>query len=163
MKFKPTFYPILVVCALSISSCSQRRPVDIDNEIRDPSEHEDSVIQIAPMVPEAVQILIAEADSQLQQGFSDEAILTLQRALSISPASSLVQQHLAEVYLSQGAYQQAFEWSDRVAQNGPTHGSICERARRTLALAAEMLNDVETQSQALESIASCTQPTIEKF
>lgn len=163
MKLKPTLWIVATLAVFILSSCSQRRPVDIDEDIRDPSAHEDSVIQIAPMVPEAVQILVDEAEVQQQQGLIEAAVLTLERALSISPASSLVQQHLAEIYLAQGDYQPAFDWSQKVVQNGPTHGSICERARRTLALAAEMLNDVVTQSKALESIANCSQQAIEKF
>lgn len=156
------WFPLLVL-AMFLNSCGQRKPIDIQDDVRDPSEHENSVIQLAPMVPEAVQILIAEAEEQMQQGHPDEALLTLKRALSISPASSLVQQHLAEVYLSEGDYQDAFDWSQRVVKLGPGHGSVCERARRTLALAAEMLNDVMTQSEALESISSCTQPKPDKF
>ncbi|MCB1581804.1 MAG: tetratricopeptide repeat protein [Marinicella sp.] len=163
MKNRLTFWLLAMVTVLFASSCSQHRPIDINDDIRDPSEHEQSVIQIAPMVPEAVQILLQEAESQQQHDQIEQALLTLKRALSISPGSALVQQHLAELYLAEGDYQQAFGWSNRVFQQGPTHGSVCERARRTLALAAEMLNDVETQAQALESISDCTLPAPKKY
>lgn len=142
---------------LALSHCSQRKPIDINEDVRDPSDHDTSVIQIAPMVPEAVQLLINEAEGQIEKGLVHEAILTLNRALSISPTAATVQQHLAEVYLSEGDYKSAFKWSNRVFKEGPSHGPICERARRTLALAAEMLSDVETQAVALDAIASCTQ------
>ncbi len=148
---------LATVLILALSHCSQRKPIDINDDVRDPSEHDTSVIQIAPMVPEAVLLLINEAENQIQKGLSNEAILTLNRALSISPTSATVHQHLAEFYLSEGDYQTAFSWSNRVVKEGPAQGPICERARRTLALAAEMLNDVETQAAALEAIANCSQ------
>lgn len=146
-----------------LSSCSQRKPIDINDAVRDPSEHEDSLIQIAPMVPEAVQILLEEAEIQQQNGQVEAAILTVKRALSISPASAMVQQHLAELYLAEGNYRESFDWANRVVNQGPSRGSICERARRTLALAAEMLNDVTAQAKALESISDCTQPAPQRF
>lgn len=154
---------LLTTLLIFLASCSQRKPIDINDDVRDPSDHEDSIIQIAPHVPEAVQILLQEADVQQQQGLIEEAMLTLKRALSISPASALVQQHLAELYLMEGSYQNAFDWSRRVVEQGPSRGSLCERARRTLALAAEMFNDINTQAQALESIGECAQLRQQKF
>ncbi|TDR23764.1 tetratricopeptide repeat protein [Marinicella litoralis] len=154
---------LAAILILALSHCSQRKPIDINDDVRDPSDHSSSVIQIAPMVPEAVQLLIKEADEQIEQGLIKAAVLTLSRALSISPTSATVHQHLAEVYLSEGNYQAAFNWSNRVVQDGPAHGPICERARRTLALAAEMLNDVETQAAALEAIDSCSQSSAPRY
>ena len=154
---------LAAILILALSHCSQRKPIDINDDVRDPSEHATSVIQIAPMVPEAVQLLIDEAEEQLANGLINEAILTLNRGLSISPTSATVQQHLAEVYLTEGNYQAAFNWSLKVFKDGPAYGGICERARRTLALAAEMLNDVQTQSKALEAISSCTQASKPRY
>ncbi len=156
MKFCLFRGSLAVILVVALSHCSQRKPIDIEDEVRDPSDHSTSVIQIAPMVPEAVQLLIDESENQLKNGYTNEAVLTLNRALSISPTSATVHQHLAEVYLSEGDYQAAFNWSDRVVKEGPAHGPICERARRTLALAAEMLGDVTTQAAALEAVAACT-------
>jgi len=148
---------IATILILLLSHCSQRKPIDLNDQVREPSEHSDSVIQVAPMVPEAVQLLVEEAEKLLGKDQVSDAILTLKRALSIGPGSALVQQHLAEVYLSNGQYQQAYTWSSLVVEQGPSHGPLCERARRTLALAAEMVNDVQTQAKALESIDSCKQ------
>jgi len=154
---------LATILILALSHCSQRKPIDITDDVRDPSDHNTSIIQIAPMVPEAVQILINEAEAQIENGLVNEAILTFNRALSISPTSATVHQHLAEVYLSEGDYKAAFKWSNWVFTEGPKHGPICERARRTLALAAEMLGDVETQAMALDAIASCTQVSTPKY
>jgi lipopolysaccharide biosynthesis regulator YciM len=161
---KTTLYKTAVVLLLSVflTHCSWRR-VDVDEEVRQPAEQAESVIQITPMAPEAVQDLIRQADQQLQQGAHGAALLTLRRALNISPQSPLVQQHLAEVYLSDGQYQEAFNWSTLVVDQGPDFGPLCERSRRTLALAAEMLADVSTQSRALQSIATCSQKQAPRF
>ena len=160
-SFKKGLWVIALV--LVLNNCSHRKPIDIDGDVRDPAEQADSVIQIAPLVPEAVQLLIIEAEEQRLSGYDKQAILTLKRALSISPGSALVQQHLAEMYLSDGAYREAFDWSELVVNQGPNQGPLCERARRTLALAAEMLGDVATQANALEAIAGCTQIPANRF
>ena len=142
---------IAALFILTLSHCSQRKPVDFS----DSDQEIEPVIQLAPEEPEAVQMLIAEADTHLASGSTNQAILTLKRALSISPDSASVQQHLAEIYLSDGAYQDAFDWSNQVVEHGPSQGSLCERARQTLALAAEMLGDTVTQGRALEAIEKC--------
>lgn len=108
------------------------------------------------MAPAAVHTLLSEADTLLSNGQITGAILTLKRALSISPASALVQQHMAEAYLSDAEYKKALYWSTLVVNQGPDQGSLCERSRRTQALAAELLNEVAVQAKALESIAGCT-------
>ncbi len=154
--------PVLILRAVSLTHCSLRR-VDVDDEVRQPAEQSESVIQIAPMTPEAVQILVSQADEHLKEGMHNQALMTLKRALDISPQSALVQQHMAEVYLSDGQYQLAFDWSSMVVNQGPAFGPLCERSRRTLALAAEMLADVETQSRALESVAGCSQKQAPRF
>ena len=101
---------LLLLMILMLSHCALRK-VDVKDEVRDPAEQTDSVIQITPMAPEAVQLLISEADEHLQQGLYQDALLTLKRALNISPQSALVQQNLAEVYL--GSVSSA---NDRIAQ-----------------------------------------------
>ncbi len=144
-----------LVAALLLSHCSFKR-VDVDKEIRDPANENGSLIQVSPMVPAAVHTLLSEADSQMSDGQVMDAILTLKRALSISPASALVQQHLAEAYLSDADYKQALYWSTLVVNQGPDQGTLCERSRRTQALAAELMGEVAVQARALDSIADCT-------
>ncbi len=139
-----------------ISHCSQRQKVDVKEEIRDPAAQNGSLIEVTPMVPEAVKGLVKEADQQLSSGSVTAAIITLKRALSISPTSALVQQHLAEAYLAEGDYKQAIYWSTLVVDQGPDQGALCERSRRTQALAAEFLQQTQIQAKALESIDACT-------
>jgi Tfp pilus assembly protein PilF len=145
----------LALLVVVLSHCSNRK-IDVDETVRDPANDNDSLIQVNPMVPAAVMTLIQQADEQLSNGAVETALLTLNRALSISPNSALVQQHLAETYLANADYQQAMYWSTLVVNQGPDQGSLCERSRRTQALAAELLGQVEIQSRALESIAACS-------
>ncbi|WP_223786922.1 tetratricopeptide repeat protein [Marinicella meishanensis] len=147
---------------LLLTHCTQRR-VDVDQEIRDPAAGNASLIQVNPLVPAAVHDLLQEADALREAGDLAEAILTIQRGLSIVPGSSLVQQHLAEAYLADGQYQQAMYWSTLVVNQGPDQGTLCERSRRTQALAAELLQEVAIQAQALESIASCSTQRPNRF
>ncbi len=147
------FITLMVVL---LSHCSNRK---MDDSIDAPEQ--DSLIQVAPLVPAAVMSLIETANSQLSDGAVADALLTLNRALSISPSSSLLHQHLAEAYLADADYKQAMYWSTLVVNQGPDQGPLCERSRRTQALAAELLNQVEIQARALESIANCsTQPPV---
>lgn len=146
----------LLLCFVLASGCSNRKPVDVDGSVRDPAAENDSLIQVSPMIPSAVKMLIDESEQQINQGQKQQAILTLKRALSITPNSSLVQQHLAEVFLAEADYKEALYWSTLVVKQGPDQGELCERSRRTQALAAELLGQVDVQAQALESIDSCT-------
>jgi Tfp pilus assembly protein PilF len=150
----------VLVMVLMLSHCSNRK-VDVDKAIRDPADGNDSLIQVVPLVPAAAITLLNQADKQLSDGLVEDAVLTLKRALSISPSSALVQQHLAEAYLAHADYKQAMYWSTLVVNQGPDQGVLCERSRRTQALAAELLNQIEIQARALESIATCStlQPT----
>ena len=85
----------LLLLVGALSHCAQR-DVNVRDEVTDPAADNESLIQINPMVPEAVLVLIDEATAQQSNGQVSEAIMTLKRALTISPSSALVQQHLAE-------------------------------------------------------------------
>lgn len=146
----------LLLYVLIFTGCSNRKVIDIDESVRDPSADNESLIQVTPMIPNAVKMLIDESELQVQQGQKQQAILTLKRALTITPNSPIVQQHLAEVYLAEADYKDALYWSTLVVEQGPDQGELCERSRRTQALSAEMLGQVDVQAQALESIDGCT-------
>lgn len=153
---------VMLSATLLLTHCGNK-PVNINQQVRDQAEKNASLIQVAPMVPAAVHTLLKEADEQISLGQIKPAILTLERALSISPNSALVQQHLAEAHLSDGHYQQALYWATLVVNQGPDKGALCERSRRAQALAAELLNEPTVQAQALESIASCTTAPAARF
>lgn len=150
-----------LTCVCLLTHCTKRPNL---NENRDDSvNHSNSTLQIQPLVPDAVKALITEAQAHLAANQEQLAILNLKRALQISPNSPLVQQELAEIWLTLGEYQQALNWSKQVIESGPEFGSLCERSRRTLALAAEQLGDVTEQAKALESIAACQKSAPPRF
>ena len=153
---------LLLAATLMLNQCGNK-PVNVNQQVRDQAEKNASLIQVTPMVPAAVISLLEEADEQISLGQIKPAILTLERALSISPNSALVQQHLAEAHLTDGHYQQALYWATLVVNQGPDKGALCERSRRAQALAAELLNEPTVQAQALESIASCTTAPAARF
>lgn len=162
MSHTPFRVVCIVLMALLLSHCSNRK-VNVDDEVRNPSDDNNSLIQVAPMVPAAVMTLLKQADTQLSEGLVNDALLTLNRALSISPSSALVQQHLAEAYLADADYKQAIYWSTLVVNQGPDQGPLCERSRRTQALAAELLGQVAIQARALDAIASCSTQQPNKY
>lgn len=155
-KNTPKTCAILLLAALLLSNCSNRKNIDVEDSIRDPSAENDSLIQVNPMIPEAVRMLLLEAGELLSQDQGPQAIMTLKRALSISPNSAVVQQHLAETHLAEADYPNALYWSTLVVNQGPDQGELCERARRTQALAAELMGQVDIQARALESLIGCT-------
>ncbi len=146
---------ILLMIAV-LTACQRTKP-NIDDDIRNPSNEHGSVIDVTPMLPDAVWSLIEQAEAHKKNAAFSQAINTLQRALRIAPHSPLVQQHLAEMFLAEGQYHEALLWAEKVTNQGPQFGQLCQRARRVLSLAAEMLGETEKQGQALDAIASCVQ------
>ncbi|WP_154224282.1 tetratricopeptide repeat protein [Marinicella rhabdoformis] len=147
---------VLLVLAIMLSACQNTKP-NVDEAVRNPSDQHGSVIDVKPMLPDAVWSLVEQAEQFKVQAAFEQAISTLQRALRIAPNSPLVQQHLAEMHLAEGDYQEAMQWSEKVVKHGPQYGQLCQRARRVVSLSAEMLGLVDKQAQALESIALCVQ------
>ncbi len=154
-------YAILLM-VLALSACQNKRH-NIDEDVRQPSSHDQSVIDVTPMLPAAVTALIDAAEQDKANGDYDLAVVKLERALRIAPQSPLVQQHLAEMQLAMGDYDLALLWSQKVVDHGPQFGRLCERARRTLALAAEMLNQPDKQAGALQAIEACVQKQQPRF
>lgn len=146
---------LLLLFSLLIVSCSHHKK-NVDEPVSDVGSEDDALIQVNPMIPNAVRMLLLESEQLTSEGQGEQAILTLKRAFSISPESALVQQHLAEVYLAEADYKEALYWSTLVVNQGPDRGELCERSRRTQALAAELLGEVEIQARALDSMAVCT-------
>lgn len=153
----------IILLALLLSGCWRQQKVDVDKQIKEPTEQQQSVVDVLPMVPQAVVILLGQADKYSRAGDYRQAILVLQRAIKISPQAPQVQQQLAESYLADGNYEQALYWSSLVVENGPSHGLLCEKALRTQALAAEMVGNQSLQGQALNAIEGCSRRAIEKF
>lgn len=153
---------ILLVLAIMLSACQNTKP-DVDEQVRNPSDQHGSVIDVKPMLPDAIWTLIDQAEQFKKRAAFNQAISTLQRALRIAPNSPLVQQHLAEMHLAEGDYQEALQWSEKVVKHGPQFGQLCQRARRVVSLSAEMLGQIKKQAQALEAIADCVQKASPRY
>lgn len=151
---------LLILAVIVLCACA---PVNVEETIRKPAEKNESVVHVVPMIPSAVKALIAESEVQKQHGETTNAIELLHRARTITPGSPVIQQHLAETYLAVGNYFQALYWGELAEKNGPGKGSLCERSRRTIAVAAGNLALTQQQEQALNSIASCIEPIKKRY
>jgi len=135
-----------------LSHCSQRQDSS-KAEVKDLSEQ--ARITGQNQAPDSVRPLLQQADQALRDGQTGEAINHLQRALQISPATAEIQQRLAEAYLAEGRYQQAAYWADIVMSTGPKTEPLCSQSRQTLALAAEAMGDINTQTRAMAALNDC--------
>lgn len=142
----------LVISILLLSHCSQRQDSS-KAEVKDISEQPRITGQT--QAPPSVRPLLEQADQALSEGATGMAINQLQRALQISPATAEIQQRLAEAYLADGRYQQAAYWADIVLRTGPKTEPLCSQSRQTLALAAEAMGDINTQTKALNALNDC--------
>ncbi len=145
---------ILICATLALSACGPK--VDVEKSVREPADHRESVVDVQPMLPEAVKLLMQQAREAETRGQIQTALNLILRAKQIQPDSAHIHQQLAETYLANGEFDHAFEWSSQVVNHGPDKGTLCERARRTLAIAAEHLGQAEQQQQALDAIAQCS-------
>jgi len=153
---------VMITTAL-ISSCASRKKVDVDSMVREPAEQNDSAVEIVPLLPPGVKSLLDEAEQARIAGNEQQAIEILHRARSIAGNTPTVLQYLAEAYLMVGDFPQALAWAQQAVDNGPAKGALCERSRRTLALAAEQQGQTDVQLRALQSIESCISGSIQRF
>ncbi|KAA3641081.1 MAG: hypothetical protein DWP95_07440 [Proteobacteria bacterium] len=145
----------LIIAVLLLSHCSQRQD-STKTEGQDTSQQ--ARITSQNQAPDSVRPLLQQADHALSEGQTTDAINHLQRALQISPATTEIQQRLAEAYLADGRYRQAAYWADIVVNTGPKSEPLCSQSRQTLALAAEAMGDIQTQSKALSALNDCHTP-----
>ena len=154
---------LIIISVALISSCASRKKVDVDSMVREPAEQNGSAVEIAPLLPPGVQALLDEAEQARVAGQQEQAIEILHRARSIGGNTPTVLQHLAEAYLAVGDFPQAMAWAQQAVDNGPPKGELCERSRRTLALAAEQQGQSDLQLNALQSIESCISGSVQRF
>ncbi len=145
----------LIIAVALLSHCSQKQDSS-QAEVKDLSQQPRITSQ--NQAPDSVRPLLQQADQALSEGQATAAINHLQRALQISPATTEIQQRLAEAYLADGRYQQAAYWADIVVNTGPKTEPLCSQSRQTLALAAEAQGDIATQTKALAALNDCYQP-----
>jgi Flp pilus assembly protein TadD len=105
-----TFFQLilsLALCLLLLAGCAPKQPASMDAT--------DSILPIADAanLPEVIQSLLTQSDSQYLKHNYSGALATLERALRISPRHAEIWSRMAQVYLQQGDLEQARQHAKR--------------------------------------------------
>jgi len=151
---------IVVLCltALGLAACAWQPPVDepgAAERVRAPAADESRGLQVYPLQNPAVAELMAAAEQAERDNDLARAASLLERALRIEPRDPNVLQHLAEIQLSRGNWEQAESHASRSFDLGPRVGELCQRNWRTIALARERLDRFEAAYRAREQLQDC--------
>ncbi len=143
-----------------ISACATQPPAptedrSIAEQVRAPAAEQARGLQVYPLRNPAVTELSEAALAAEQQGDLDQAALLLERALRIQPRDPELLQHMAEIRLERGEWEQAESFAARSFDVGPRVGEICQRNWRTMALARERLQRYDGAANARERLQSC--------
>jgi len=143
-----------------ISACATQPPAptedrSIAEQVRAPAAEQARGLQVYPLRNPAVTELSEAALAAEQQGDLDQAALLLERALRIQPRDPELLQHMAEIRLERGEWEQAESFAARSFDVGPRVGEICQRNWRTMALARERLQRYDEAANARERLQSC--------
>lgn len=149
---------LLVLIALSAAGCAWQPPAadqGTDERVRAPAADQSRGLQVYPLQNPAVAELSAAAEQAERENDPGRAAGLLERALRIEPHDPEVLQHLAEIRLSQGNWEQAESQASRSFDVGPRVGELCQRNWRTIALARERLDRFEAAYRARERLQDC--------
>jgi tetratricopeptide (TPR) repeat protein len=151
---------LLALSALTLAACAWQPPVPADDRstaerVRAPAGDESRGLQVYPLQNPAVAELSAAAEQAERDNDLGRAASLLERALRIEPRDPAVLQHLAEIRLSQGDWEQAESQASRSFDVGPRVGELCQRNWRTIALARERLDRFEAAYRARERLQDC--------
>ncbi len=140
---------------LFLLTACQSQPGRQNAPVVDERIGEDSLIQVVPLTPPAIQSILTQAESAWVDGRSQQAQKLLLRALALQPDSPLVMRKLAEFHLAQGQYTEALTWARKAALSGPPVGQWCAQSWQVAALAAEQLGQHQQQAAALQAMDKC--------
>jgi tetratricopeptide (TPR) repeat protein len=144
---------LLAACATQPPAPTEDRSVA--EQVRAPAAEQTRGLQVYPLRNPAVTELSEAALAAEQQGDLDQAALLLERALRIQPRDPELLQHMAEIRLERGEWEQAESFAARSFDVGPRVGEICQRNWRTMALARERLQRFDDAANARERLQSC--------
>jgi tetratricopeptide (TPR) repeat protein len=149
----------MVLLAL-ISACATQPPAPTEDrsvaeQVRAPAAEQARGLQVYPLRNPAVTELSQAALAAEQAGDLDQAALLLERALRIQPRDPELLQHMAEIRLERGEWEQAESFAARSFDVGPRVGEICQRNWRTMALARERLQRYDEAANARERLQAC--------
>jgi Flp pilus assembly protein TadD len=158
--------PLPLVAAAFLAACATQPPApieerDVDQQVRNPARNDAAGVQVYPLKNPAVAELTEQAAQAEASGDLDQAAVLLERAMRIQPRDPELLQHMAEVQLQRGQYEQALNFATRSHDIGPRVGELCARNWRTMSLAQERLGDRQGARRSLERAEQCmvTRPT----
>ena len=151
---------LLLFVTFLLGACAAQAPAPIEDReleerVRTPAREDSAGVQVYPLKNPAVAELTDQADRAESVGDLDQAAVLLERAMRIQPRDPELLQHMAEVQLQRGEYQQALSFATRSHDIGPRVGELCARNWRTMSLAHERLGNVPAASQAVDRAEQC--------
>ncbi len=144
---------LLVACSAGTPAPVEDR--EVDTRVRAPAKQDSAGVQVFPLQNPAVIQLAEDARRAEHAGDFDQAAVFLERALRIQPRDPELMQHMAEVQLQKGEYEQALNFAVRSYDTGPRVGEICARNWRTIGVAREHLNDAGGAQEAEQRAGQC--------
>jgi len=144
---------LLAACAAQAPAPIEER--ELEERVRTPAREDTAGVQVYPLKNPAVAELTEQASRAEETGDLDQAAVLLERALRIQPRDPELLQHMAEVQLQRGQYQQALSFATRSHDIGPRVGELCARNWRTISLAQERLGDQTAANRAVERAERC--------
>lgn len=151
--------PLLAALVL-LGACASQSPApieerELEQRVRTPAREDAAGVQVYPLKNPAVAELTDQADRAEAAGDLDQAAVLLERAMRIQPRDPELLQHMAEIQLQRGQYQQALSFATRSHDIGPRVGELCARNWRTMGLAHERLGDAGAAGRAMDRAEQC--------
>lgn len=128
---------------------------EVETRVRTPARQDSAGVQVRPLQNQAVVQLTDEARRAEHAGDFDQAAVLIERAMRIQPRDPELMQHMAEIQLSKGDYEQALNFAVRSYDIGPRVGEICARNWRTIGVAKGHLEDPAGASEAEGRVGEC--------
>lgn len=161
-----TFAILCLAAALAACAGQPPAPVEdrgVDEQVRAPAAEQARGLQVYPMRNPAVAELSEAASRAEEQGDLERASMLLERALRIEPRDPALLQHMAEIKLERGDWEQAESHASRSFDVGPRVGELCQRNWRTMALARERSGRTDAARRARERLDECQVEIPERF
>lgn len=163
--------PILTVTVLC--ACASQPPAPVEDrsaadrrmmdEVRAPAGGNEQGMQVYALRNPAVAELSEAARAAEAEHDLARAAVLLERALRIEGRDPELLQHMAEVKLGQGQYDQAAGYASRSFDQGPRLGELCERNWRTLAAARQAMGEDDAARRARQRLDECRVEPPERF
>ena len=151
----------LIALTLFLAACATpQAPAPVDErvaveQVRAPAAAEAAGLQVFALRNPAVVELSDAALVAEQAGDLSRAATLLERAIRIEPRDPTLLQHMAEVRLDQGQWDQAESHARRSFDVGPRVGELCQRNWRTIAVALERQGDAQAAREARQRLQDC--------